>query len=88
MPVIGNLFSVALQLRSKKLHHEVWRYWSSIYGNILGLRLGLTNVVIVSGKDLIREVCSREVFTGRPGGFFFLMRSFGKKTGEFTLNLP
>ncbi|XP_021181458.3 farnesoate epoxidase isoform X1 [Helicoverpa armigera] len=81
LPILGNLLSVALNLRSKIPHHTLWRRWANLYGNLLGLRLGLINVVIVSGKDLIKEVSTREVFDGRPDGFFFMMRSFGKKLG-------
>lgn len=81
MPILGNLLSVAFNLRSKIPHHTLWRRWANLYGNLLGLRLGLINVVIVSGKDLIKEVSTREVFDGRPDGFFFMMRSFGKKLG-------
>ncbi|KAF9419040.1 hypothetical protein HW555_004367 [Spodoptera exigua] len=81
LPICGNLLSVALKLRSNIPHHVLWRSWAHIYGNILGLKLGFINVVIVSGKELIKEVSTREVFDGRPDGFFFLMRSFGKKLG-------
>ncbi|KAJ8713461.1 hypothetical protein PYW07_013831 [Mythimna separata] len=81
LPFFGNLFSVAFKLRTGIPHHTLWRSWTQLYGNILGLRLGLINVVIVSGKDLIKEVSTREVFDGRPDGYFFMMRSFGKKLG-------
>ncbi|CAH0729734.1 unnamed protein product, partial [Brenthis ino] len=81
IPFIGNLLSVWINLRKLKNHHILWQNWSQKYGNILGLRLGFVNVVIVFGKDLIREVSTREVFDGRPNGLFYLMRSFGKKLG-------
>ncbi|XP_053606364.1 farnesoate epoxidase-like isoform X2 [Plodia interpunctella] len=68
-------------LKNHKYHHKLWQSWSKIYGNILGLRLGLINVVVVSGRDMIKEVSSREVFEGRPDGFMYTMRSFGKKLG-------
>ncbi|CAH2244365.1 farnesoate epoxidase-like [Pararge aegeria] len=81
MPIIGNLFSLWLSLKKLKYHHSVWQEWSKKYGNILGLRLGYTNVVVVSGRDLIKEVSSKDVFDGRPNGFFYLLRSFNKKLG-------
>ena len=83
LPLVGNLLSVAFSLRSRIPHHTLWRRWARLYGNVLGLRLGLINVVIVSGKELIKEVSTREVFDGRPDGFFFMMRSFGKKLGKY-----
>ncbi|XP_072947790.1 farnesoate epoxidase-like isoform X2 [Epargyreus clarus] len=39
------------------------------------------NIVVVSGRHMIKEVLSREVFDGRPDGFFYTMRNFGKKIG-------
>ncbi|CAD0200803.1 unnamed protein product [Chrysodeixis includens] len=38
-------------------------------------------MVVVSGKDMIKEVSTRAVFDGRPDGLFHLMRQFGKKLG-------
>nr|XP_032520756.1 farnesoate epoxidase-like [Danaus plexippus plexippus] len=81
IPIVGNLLSVWLKVRKVKYYHKVWQHWSNIYGNILGLRLGFVNIVIISGKELIKDVLSRDVFDGRPDGFFYLMRSFGKKIG-------
>ncbi|XP_026731057.1 farnesoate epoxidase-like [Trichoplusia ni] len=81
LPFLGNLLSVALNLRALKYHHSVWSQWSRQYGDVLGLRLGFLKVVVVSGKDMIKEVSSREAFEGRPNGFFYLMRQFGKKYG-------
>lgn len=63
----------------------IWQSWSQKYGNLLGLRLGSINVVVVTGIELIREVSNREVFEGRPDGFFYTMRSFGKKLGKCLL---
>lgn len=81
LPIIGNLLSVLLKLKKFKCHHNVWQYWSQKYGNLIGLKLGSVNVVVVTGIDLIKEVSSRQVFEGRPDGFFYTMRSFGKKLG-------
>ncbi|XP_048487627.1 farnesoate epoxidase [Plutella xylostella] len=81
LPIIGNLFSVWLNLRRLKYHHVVWQEWSRQYGEVLGLQLGSINLVVVSGADRIKEVLSREVFNGRPDGFFYTLRSFGKKIG-------
>ncbi|XP_038223594.1 farnesoate epoxidase-like [Zerene cesonia] len=80
-PVVGNVLSVWFNLRRFKYHHCVWKNWSKRYGNLLGLKLGFLDVVIVFGKKYIKEVSSRDVFDGRPDGFFYTMRSFGKKLG-------
>lgn len=63
----------------------MWQYWSQKYGDLIGLKLGTVNVVVVAGKDLIKEVLFREIFDGRPDGFFYTIRSFGKKLGEYYL---
>nr|C0SPF7.2 RecName: Full=Farnesoate epoxidase; AltName: Full=Cytochrome P450 15C1; AltName: Full=Protein dimolting; Short=mod; Flags: Precursor [Bombyx mori] len=81
LPIVGNLLSVLWESRKFKCHHLIWQSWSQKYGNLLGLRLGSINVVVVTGIELIREVSNREVFEGRPDGFFYTMRSFGKKLG-------
>ncbi|GBP41037.1 Farnesoate epoxidase [Eumeta japonica] len=80
-PIVGNLISVWLKLRTLKCHHVVWSYWLRQYGDIIGLKLGNVNVVVVSGEKLIREVLTRQVFDGRPDGIFYTARSFGKKLG-------
>ncbi|XP_028170234.1 farnesoate epoxidase-like [Ostrinia furnacalis] len=81
LPIVGNLLSVLFELKKVKYHHSVWKSWSHRYGNLLGLRLGVVNVVVVFGKDLIKDVIARDVFDGRPDGFLYTMRSFGKKLG-------
>lgn len=37
--------------------------------------------MIVSGRELIKQLYNREEFNGRPDGFFFRIRSFGKRLG-------
>ncbi|VVD04308.1 unnamed protein product [Leptidea sinapis] len=81
LPVLGNILSVWFSLKQLKFHHRVWQRWSQKYGNLLGLRLGFVNILVVSGNKNVKEVLSREVFDGRPSGFFYMMRSFGKKLG-------
>ncbi|RVE41678.1 hypothetical protein evm_013666 [Chilo suppressalis] len=81
LPLVGNLFSVLFELKKVKYHHSLWKCWSNKYGGLLGLRLGSVNTVVVFGKEMIKEVYSREVFDGRPDGFMYTLRSFGKKLG-------
>ncbi|XP_049874477.1 farnesoate epoxidase-like [Pectinophora gossypiella] len=81
LPIIGNLLSAWFKYKELKYYHSVWQAWARQYGDILGLRLGFVDIVVVSGRDMIKEVSSREVFDGRPGGFFYMIRSFGKKLG-------
>ncbi|KAL4707737.1 hypothetical protein ACJJTC_014918 [Scirpophaga incertulas] len=80
-PFVGNIIAVLLELRRVKYHHRVWESWSKQYGPILGLRLCSINAVVVFGKDLIKAISSSDVFDGRPDGFVYTLRSFGKKLG-------
>ncbi|KAJ2944347.1 hypothetical protein O0L34_g18349 [Tuta absoluta] len=81
LPILGSLVAVWFKLKELKYYHSVWAAWAQQYGDVLGLKLGLCDVVVVSGRDMIKEVSTREVFDGRPGGFFYVMRSFGQKLG-------
>lgn len=39
-------------------------------------------MVTVSGAAAVREVLTRDEFDGRPDGFFFRLRTFGKRLGN------
>ncbi|XP_074115598.1 methyl farnesoate epoxidase [Cotesia typhae] len=54
---------------------------SQKYGSILGLKLGCQKFVIISGNDLLRKTLMKPEFQGRPDGFFFQVRAFGKRRG-------
>lgn len=64
-----------------RFHHLAWHNLSLKYGPIVGAKLGGKRVILVSGKELIRDVCNNEAFDGRPDGFFFRVRSFNEKLG-------
>ncbi|KOC63435.1 putative cytochrome P450 305a1 [Habropoda laboriosa] len=51
------------------------------YGPILGVKLGNQKVVVVSTHDLAKKVLLQDDFNGRPDGFFFRVRAFGKRKG-------
>lgn len=51
------------------------------YGPILGLKLGSQKVVVISTHDLVKKVLLQDEFNGRPDGFFFRVRAFGKRKG-------
>lgn len=80
MPLLGNL-PILKYLKVFKFHHLLWQYLTKIYGPIVGLKFVNDFIVIVSGKEAIREFYGREEFNGRPNGFFFRVRSFDKRLG-------
>ncbi|XP_024880700.1 methyl farnesoate epoxidase-like [Temnothorax curvispinosus] len=51
------------------------------YGPVLGLKLGNQKVVVISTYDLVKKTLLRDEFNSRPDGFFFRVRSFGKRKG-------
>ena len=59
----------------------MWQKLAKMYGSVVGLRLGNDKIIIVSGKDAIKEFYSKDEFDGRPDGFFFRVRSFDKRLG-------
>ncbi|KAJ8930071.1 hypothetical protein NQ314_017178 [Rhamnusium bicolor] len=81
LPVVGNYTYYRKRLKALGYHHLVWRELSEVYGHIVGLKLGRNLVVTVFGAEAVREVLSREDFDGRPDGFFFRLRTFGKRLG-------
>lgn len=81
LPVIGNLNIYKKLLGSLGFHHLVWCELSKKYGNVVGLKLGRNIVVCVLGPDAIKEVMTREEFDGRPDGYLFRLRTFGKRLG-------
>ncbi|CAH0383076.1 unnamed protein product [Bemisia tabaci] len=81
LPVIGNLYAVQKRLAKMKFLHLVFTELAEKYGPVVGLRLGLFRVIIVSDYDSIRQVLTKDEFVGRPQGFIFRLRSFGKRHG-------
>lgn len=61
--------------------HLAFEELSKFYGPILGLKLGKQLVVVVSTDELVKKVLMRDEFNGRPDGFFFRVRAFGKEKG-------
>ncbi|XP_033183428.2 methyl farnesoate epoxidase isoform X2 [Bombus vancouverensis nearcticus] len=81
LPVIGCFFT----FRRLKLKHK-YTYLAlqdlrKTYGPILGLKLGNQKAVVISTYDLVKKVLLQEEFNGRPDGFFFRVRAFGKRKG-------
>lgn len=62
-------------------HHLVWHHLCKKFGTIVGLRIGKDRLIIVDGRDAIREFYNLPEFNGRPDGFFYRIRSFDKRLG-------
>lgn len=56
---------------------------SKVYNSdIIGLKLGRENVVIVTKYKLVKEILTRDDFTGRPDNFFMRLRCMGTRRGK------
>ncbi|CAH1119577.1 unnamed protein product [Phaedon cochleariae] len=81
LPIVGNYLEYRKLLQTTGYHHLVWTKLSERYGEVVGLKLGRMLTVGVFGAEAIKEVFTREDFDGRPDGFFFRLRTFGKRLG-------
>ncbi|CAH1235119.1 unnamed protein product [Diabrotica balteata] len=81
IPIVGSYLQYRERLKALGYHHLVWMELYQKYGEVVGMKLGRNYVVGVFGSEAIKEVLSREDFDGRPDGFFFRLRTFGKRLG-------
>ncbi|XP_068896333.1 methyl farnesoate epoxidase-like [Tenebrio molitor] len=81
LPIVGNFIEFRRKLSEIGYHHLVWKEFSEQYGDVVGLKMGRNLVVAVFGPEAVKEVLTREEFDGRPDGFFFRLRTFGKRLG-------
>lgn len=85
LPIVGNLLEFRRKLSFIGYHHLVWKEFSEEYGKVVGLKMGRNLVVAVFGAEAVKEILTREEFDGRPDGFFFRLRTFGKRLGKCIL---
>ncbi|KAF5272510.1 hypothetical protein FQA39_LY18788 [Lamprigera yunnana] len=81
LPIVGNYTFFRRRLEKLRYHHLVWDELAKMYGPVVGLKMGKDFVVTVFGMEAVREVLTRDEFDGRPDGFFFRLRTFGKRLG-------
>lgn len=82
LPVVGNTFLI------KKLSKQLGGQYKALLklsddfkSNIIGLKLGSDQYVVVFGRKLVQQVFTRDEFQGRPDGFFIRLRTMGSKKG-------
>lgn len=80
-PLIGVLPSLIHLRKCYKFFHLIWFHLYEKYGSVVGIRIGRTRLVIVSGRNAIREVYNNDAMNGRPRGFFYRIRTFDKSLG-------
>lgn len=81
MPLIGIILSLPNLRSTHGFFHLIWHHFYKIYGSVVGIRIGSNRVVIVSGREAIREFYSNDLMHGRPNGFFYRIRTFNERLG-------
>ncbi|CAG7726834.1 unnamed protein product, partial [Allacma fusca] len=76
LPLIGNI--VQIQLADSKYPFNALYKLSKKYGDVMWLRIGVVNAVIISGYDTIKRILNQEDFLERFDADWLLHRSFGK----------
>ncbi|XP_018392632.1 PREDICTED: probable cytochrome P450 305a1 isoform X2 [Cyphomyrmex costatus] len=85
-PIFGNRYYLAELTRKFGGQHLAFLELSKIYNsNIISLRLGTDNVIVVTDSKLVHEVCLSENYDGRPWNEFTKLRNMGMKKG-ITMN--
>nr|ARA91629.1 cytochrome P450 monooxygenase [Pieris rapae] len=81
-PFVG---SSAVVQKTTMQYGSQWKAFSNLakeYStNVLGLKLGSEQVVVVFGEKNIRQVFTEKEFEGRPDSFFIRLRCLGKRLG-------
>lgn len=62
-----------------KAFYELSKKYST---NILGLKLGAENIIVVFGEKNLQQAFSAVEFDGRPTSFFIKLRCLGTKMGK------
>jgi len=83
-PFFGNRYYLQKLTRRLGGQHFAFLELSKIYNSdIISLRLGTNDMIIVSGSKFIHEICLNEKYDGRPWNEFTKLRNMGlKKKGK------
>lgn len=84
LPLLGNLLDMRRLKRELRHQHLMLTRLAELYGPVVGLKLGSSLVVSVSGYEAIQEVLGRQEFLQRPDNFFIRLRTFGTKKGWYS----
>ncbi|XP_039310857.1 probable cytochrome P450 305a1 isoform X1 [Solenopsis invicta] len=85
-PFFGNRYYLQKLTRKYGGQHFAFKELSKMYkSGIISLRLGTSNVIVVSDSRLIHEICLSEKFDGRPWNEFIKLRNMGLRKG-ITMN--
>ncbi|PKS08486.1 hypothetical protein jhhlp_004869 [Lomentospora prolificans] len=81
---IGNLHQIPLKQPFRKFHE-----WSKTYGDIIGLKVGPANVVILHSPEYVRELFENRgaIYSGRPYSYIPSEHVYGEHGDKHILNV-
>ncbi|XP_033223161.1 methyl farnesoate epoxidase-like [Belonocnema kinseyi] len=81
LPLVG-CFPRYQRVRSKyNYNYMAFQELSREYGPIVGMKLGKQKYVFICTHDMVKKMLLHDDLNGRPDGFFFRVRAFGKRIG-------
>ncbi|KAK0176822.1 hypothetical protein PV328_000926 [Microctonus aethiopoides] len=80
-PIIGCAIEVARIRKKTKYLHKACSWLSEKYGPVIGLKIGVDQIVVLNSFESIKSMLIDERCDGRPIGPFYEARTFGKRLG-------
>ncbi|KAK0166782.1 hypothetical protein PV327_004267 [Microctonus hyperodae] len=80
-PIIGCAIEVARIRKKTKYLHKACSWLSEKYGPVIGLKIGVDQIVVLNSFESIKSMLINEKCDGRPIGPFYEARTFGKRLG-------
>lgn len=83
-PIIGNLHQIPLKKPFLKFHE-----WADTYGDIIGLKVGPANLVIIHSPELVRELFDKRgpAYSGRPYSYIPNEHVLGEHVDKHIISL-
>ncbi|KAJ3662579.1 hypothetical protein Zmor_006920 [Zophobas morio] len=81
LPIIGSAYVLLKKRKQYRNLYKATAVMAKEHGPVIGLKVGKDLIVIVYGKQAIREFLSSEDLGGRPTGPFYDMRTWGERRG-------
>ena len=83
LPLVGSLFSMGLHA------HETLNIWAKYYGNVMTVKLGSSNMIVLSGLDEVNETLVKhgDIFSDRPQRFTGIYLSGNKGNTSYTTRI-
>ncbi|KAK5650171.1 hypothetical protein RI129_001200 [Pyrocoelia pectoralis] len=82
-PIIGSAWELHKLRKKNGLLTKTFSELASNYGALVGVRIGTSRIIYVSGTKAIRELLMRDEFNGKPDDVLYKIRTWGERKGLF-----